>query len=361
MSENILLKIPPEIADALKGKKELEIFIRNDTDTKCRMIKKAAIERIPPEKAEQVRQALNQAGLGANAQNVIQPIMPGQVCDLMRKQDYMAMRQMLMRTEVLNKGLSKLMWVQTALSAMNLAATVAGTVIICQKLDGLSGKLDKLAQSVESIKRIQLETDIRRHCRALIQEYKVFSSDAEKGRPISEEKLLDVIKKYHSYLVSAFELRKQFPLEVMMEIINGLLPAFANLIMLYDQNFYHREKCVHVLHQDWISFFDCLSSEPFLSEIQADLFLNQQMHNADVNRSLDIQTLAAQGWKANIQMTLEELQACDSREEYRQMQELTDQCVTLYAQQLQTALEAVLGQKEAERIVSAAREQTMPC
>ena len=362
MSEDILLKIAPEIAAALKGKKELEVFIRDKASGRCRMLEKVMFERISPEQAAQVRRVLNQAGLGANSQNAIQQIMPGQVRDLIRKQDYMGLQQVLIQmTDAWNQIPSKIMWVGTALSALNLAATITSTAIICQKLDKLSTKLDKLTQSVESIKRIQLESGILKPCRALIQEYKVFSSDAEKGKPVSEEKLLDAIKKCHMCLVSAFELRTEFSLEAMLEIINGLLPAFANMIMLYDQNFYHQEKSVHVLHQDWISFFDGLSNDQFLSEIQAELFLNQQMHNIDVNRALEIQTLAAQGWKVNIQMTLEELKACDSKEEYQQMQGLTNQYVMLYAQQLQTELEAVLGQEEAERIMSAAKGQAMPC
>ena len=250
-------------------------------------------------------------------------------------------------------------WIGVAMNAANLVATIVSTVIICQKLDQLEAKIDKIGKKIDQAKALHFEWQVRKPCGKLIQEYKVFSHDIEHGRSIDKTRLLDTIKDSYSCIESVLKIRGDYPLDDVLYVVYSLLPAFANMIIIYYRQFYRPEDGLYALHDDWMKLFDALSSKEIQEETRDSFFLNREhhLHNAEVNEIVDLQYLTAQGLKAKITETVEDLKACESREVYQQAFILASQYAMQYADRFREEYAHRVGEEEASRIVDEAKMQ----
>lgn len=310
---NVLLRIPRRILEQ-KGKLDfLEVFVRGKNDPKCVEILKAAIADVSPD------QAAGAFGFPLGASQ----------------------------------------WMGIALSAINLAATVGGTVILYKKMDQLSERIDKLAQTAQDIKDAQLEFNLLSPGRDVLNDYKEFLSDSEKGKPLHQEKLADSIKRCCKCLENTLNLRSKYPMDITLQLIHMLLPVLSGLMVLYDQHYYNAEDGEHALHADWLSLFDRVCSNAFLEELCDDLLLEKHVHNDQMNEALALHILTAQRCKAEVCMTLEELRTCGSRETYERMEQIAQQYTAMQAAMLQDELTDQLGEEATTQLLHSAMHPSL--
>ena len=309
---NVMLRIPRRILKQKEKLDFLEIFVRGKNDPKCVEILKAAIANATPDQTS--------GALGLSFGD-------GQ-------------------------------WIGIALSAINLAATVGGTVILYKKVDQLSVRVDKLAQTAQDIKEAQLEFNLLSPGRDVLNDYKEFLSDSEKGKPLHQDKLADSIKKCCKCLESTINLRSKYPMDISLQLIHMLLPVLSGLMVLYDQHYYNAEGGEHALHADWLSLFDRVCSNAFLEELCDDLLLEKHVHNDQMNEALALHVLTAQRCKAEVCMTLEELRICGSRETFEQMEQIVQQYTAVQAAMIRDELTAQLGEEAAAQLLHAAVQPT---
>lgn len=72
-----------------------------------------------------------------------------------------------------------------------------------------------------------------------------------------------------------------------------------------------------------------------------------------------MQILAAQGLKAQVESTFEDIKTCGSKEEYDRMFTLASQYAMLKADMLQQELAKDLGEEAARRMVDYAKQKVM--
>lgn len=296
---DVAFKVPAEIAKYIAEHKDIaEIVIRRD-DKKFKEFFKAIASHVQSEDAQKVRHALAKAAKALKDKNIadinIDELLKINLPKDIHKQlleirklkipnpDAIA-RLATQAAAVFSKSAAVGAWVGTALSAVTLVATIANTVIVCQKLDAIKGHLDELDKKIdkgfEDLKRIAFETDIRKPSSALLLEYQQISGDIEKGIPVSEKSVVRTIKDCYSCIESALRLIPQLGLEEMLGIINSLLPVYAYLMILYYTHFFNPAYGEHSLHQSWMKLFDEVSSPSLIDQLQDMLILEKHMHNA---------------------------------------------------------------------------------
>ncbi len=244
----------------------------------------------------------------------------------------------------------------TALSAANLVATVAGMIIICDKLNGIERKLDRIQKEIADLKEIDFELQIYKPCRKLVDDYKMLTPDLTKGKFIPEEKLITLIRECKDYIISIYNLqaRKILPMDVALNLIFDLLPIFANCLMVYYQRFYDPSQEKHPLHDSCMHVFDLLSASDFIDQVQDYMFVDKHQSNRQVNEYLDCQRMIVYSYRTQIDQLLEDLKTCGSKEGYEDVMQWSRQFAMQQAKVVEDQLTEKYGATKAQEIMAEA-------
>ena len=245
----------------------------------------------------------------------------------------------------------------TALSAANLVATVAGMVIICNKLNNIDHKLDEIQQEIADIKEINYEMQIAKPCRKLADDYKLLTAALSAGKPVSETALINLIRECKDYIISIYNLRNHLPMDAVLSLIFMLLPILANCMMVYYQQFYDPKQEKHPLHDSCMSVFDLLLAPGFTDQIQDYMFIEKNQTNRQVNEFLDCCRLLVYSYRKQIEQLLEDLKSCGSKEGYNDAKQWIRQYVAQQARVVQADLESKVGAEKARELVSQAMQE----
>ena len=340
MANIVLENVPEELAKRILNKSYAEVAFRKGNE-QFDMFKKIAV-RLAGEKDQL-----------ANANKVRQ---------IMRAKNPLQIQQLLPNIEQIfapMKSLKIFSALNTALSAANLVATVAGIIIICEKIDKIDRKLDELKDGIVDLKDINFELQISNPCRALVNDYKIIGDKINKGKPVSEDDLVELINGCHGYIISLYNLRDKFSLDAVLSLIFTLLPIFANSIMIYYQLYYDEKQEKHTLHDGWMNVFELLSAENFMNQIQDHMFVDLHQTNQHVNEYLDCYRLILQSYQQKINQLLEDLKTCEGVEGYNEAMLWSKQYAAQQARVVQAEMASRYGEAQAQQYCKAAMEAAL--
>ena len=254
-------------------------------------------------------------------------------------------------TEMYAQSAAIAAWAGAALSAAGLAATVISTVVICKKLDQISKQIEKIDAKIDQVLKNDFDHMIYMPSKKLISDNKVLAGNAARGKQLDEDALVEKITDAYNLLDYTIDNIVRFGVDEILTVIFSLLPAYTNLIVLYYENFFNADYPLHQSHEDWMFIFDRLLGEDFQQLVCDNLILAKHAHNNELNELLDLQKVTIQGLRGKIETTLEDLKACGTIEDYRQVCILATQYATEEARELQSALAKEVGVDEAKNIV----------
>ena len=243
-----------------------------------------------------------------------------------------------------------------ALAAVNVAATVISTIIICNKLNRMGDQLNEIRKGLEDIKDLQLRTTVLQADTKLTEEYKLNSRRIEKGEKIPKDEMLDFIRECNRNIGTLYTSRNEANLDTILGEIFILLPMMYSYIMLYYQTYYTPEEGANVLHEDWVRTLDNLASDEFMNEIQDYMFLEKGLSNRDVNEYLFTQRRIVAEYRNRITQLLSDLNDFGSTEGYQDAMQWSRQYAAQQAKALQTELEAEYGEEKAKEVMAQVME-----
>ena len=236
----------------------------------------------------------------------------------------------------------------TALAAANLVATVAGMVVICNKLNSMDHKLDAIQKEIAAVQNFNNEMQINNPCSKMIDDYKMLEAALKRGKPVPEAKIEELINNCKVYINSIYNLQDSLSMDSALSMMFTLLPIMANCIMIYYRQFYDPDQGAHPLHDGWMKVFDNLSAPEFMDRIQDYLFIEKNMTNRQVNEYLDCQRLLIYSYRTRIEELLADLKACGNKEAYDDVMIWCKQYVAQQAKTVQAELESKIGAERAK-------------
>ena len=248
---------------------------------------------------------------------------------------------------------------RVAMQVVNVVTSIAGTVIMCQKLNKVDQKLDDIRKEISDIKDINFETQIALPCRELLGDYKMLGDNLRKGKPVEEAEFVKLIRGLQNYMVSIYNLGTKLPMDASLDVLLTLLPVYTNSISLYYQHCYDPAQKKHVLHDDWMSVFDLLSSDVFMQEIQDHMFIEKQMNNADTNEYLKTHRAVVQCYKEKIEQLLADIETCGGVEGYDEAMRWSRQYAAQQAKAIQDELKEEYGAEKAQAVMNQAMQEAL--
>lgn len=136
--------------------------------------------------------------------------------------------------ESIFKNLKSVSYLQVGLSAANLAATVAGIVIIENHLNSIETKVDVLQKEVEKLNNISFNKELENFGKIKWKFNRI--CDAIKNNEIVDNNKLDALLMEMKLFIDQLTknmVEDNYDLEQCLEILHGILPAFVSILDRY--------------------------------------------------------------------------------------------------------------------------------
>ncbi len=221
------------------------------------------------------------------------------------------------------------------LTALNLAVTVTGFMVIGNKLNDMEKDMRKLDQ----LKDIELDK-IHSTFHHLAMRFNSLSAKRrdrdEVDRDTLEEYLRDTNAFIRDRLMRAVQ-KGTFDKETteqLLAMIWTLLPSYTLILCDFERSYYFEKHRIHDNHKTYMNLYEELQSEAFTARVHDHMFLEQKMHAEDALIAVTLQKILVneQLIAVHDQMTL--AQETGTEEEYMILDDIISESVRDYAQEL---------------------------
>lgn len=214
------------------------------------------------------------------------------------------------------KALKGLSYLNVGLSLANIAVDIAGFVIINKKLNELDGKVQALSDKMSDIEIVR---NVREY-RDLIYTYNSFMEDISLKKEIDLKKFDEFVKDLTGYLnqiLDYFE-KQILDIEVLLTILNALLPAYTLAVCEYIDRYYFANNKVPANFDLYTNLFDRLGSKEFIDLLEDYFFFDKKLNTIDTMDAISAEVLLGINGRVQIEdqvAILEELKTRDKIEE----------------------------------------------
>lgn len=278
----IVLEVLDKYADQIDVKNVLEICLRNEKKRfrdfyKAKVIKNSSIEKAIQESVgkllslnEKANQAINGVNKRLDAFDKNIDNISNHIEELSAKAD-----------KILGSQSKELGWANLIINSLDLCATVAGFMIISQKMDMMAKELGEISKGVKDLVTHQELLD-QKEVKALINEYANIQNKEKVGAEVSVDDYYNLVNQM-SLTIST--LRECFikdigNREVYLEAISILLPVYTLSICKLDKAHYIAYGTTHINRNSYAAVLDSFVEKDFFIGVQECTFFDKKHNNS---------------------------------------------------------------------------------
>lgn len=216
-----------------------------------------------------------------------------------------------------------------AMQAIGIAASIAGIIIISEKINKLSGEVAEMKSRLDQIKDISIETDILQVSEKLTLEFNQIVDKLRNGEPISTEFLENYLISFKPFMTTLINLLRNRDVDAgqLLNIIFTLLPAYTSVLSIYLKSYYFSNHSKPANYEKFMEVFKDTQSDAFNVAVQDYYFLNKKYPFRDVISILDAQHSFLIDGSLEIEDQMALLDAFDDEETYRLFEKQLEQAV----------------------------------
>ena len=242
-----------------------------------------------------------------------------------------------------SKAIKNLSYIGVGLSLTNIAVDMAGFTIVINKLNDLNSRLQGLSDQIGSIANIQKNDKIA-ECQRLIMR---FNSLADKIKDEEDVSLDDIealivdMKAYLSEMIHNLS-DKAIKTELVLEIINILLPAYTILYKALLDKFYLEKGKLPANTEIFNQLYDELENSQIREQLKEYFydryFIEEKMRSEDVFDIINAQILIELNGRAQIDDEITLIKLLKTREGLRKYKERLEELVQTLAKENTSAI-----------------------
>lgn len=356
-----LLSVNPELAEKIMRSGKAEIVSRFadakfDAFTKCPVsVYNPASEGSVQDLITSARQALanNAKAMGGFQQTL--NTAKNELANATNQVTHLSLatRKALSNFPALNKRLgsiSSLSFANMGIGLLNLGVEITGLVYIGKRLNDMRGKIDQVARSVSSVKSILTNEKITEYEKLSMQYASLMRKIRKKDASITWkdlEALLIGFKPFMSEMIRNLY-QNNIDMDILLEIIYNLLPAYTGLLCLYIRAYYFEEKELPENTDVFMSLFSDLLNDSLRKKICEHLFLNKQVSVEELYKISQTQDLLALNSRMQIEDQIEILIMAETEDNYQSLSRAIDDSVAARIDSVMSGIADEIGLSENE-------------
>ncbi len=228
----------------------------------------------------------------------------------------------------MTQSVQMLSYLNVGLSMANIAVDIAGFAIIAAKLNDLSkevqaidAKLDKVVDANKHEKIAEFQK--------LIMSFNSMSDSIRDNSNVNMSKLEDLISEMRAFISEMLRDLQDgvFEEEVLLNIINTLMPAYTILFCEHLDRYYFEKQAVPSNYPIWICLYEELASSNFKQRLEDYYFFEEGMHHIDAVDAVNAQILLGLNGRVQVEDQLEILKTFKTREAVEEFDKQLDEVV----------------------------------
>lgn len=237
-----------------------------------------------------------------------------------------------------SKAIKNLSYIGVGLSLTNIAVDMAGFTIVINKLNDLNSRLQDLSDQIGSIANIQKNDKIA-ECQRLIMRFNSLADKIKYEEDVSLddiEALIVDMKAYLSEMIHNLS-DKALKTELVLEIINILLPAYTILYKALLDKFYLEKGKLPANTEIFNQLYDELENSQIREQLKEYFydryFIEEKMRSEDVFDIINAQILIELNGRAQIDDEITLIKLLKTREGLRKYKERLEELVQTLAKE----------------------------
>lgn len=218
----------------------------------------------------------------------------------------------------------------SVMGVMNLCATTAGFIIVCDKLDQISSQIQNIMDTMKDIN--QGETMYKFDL--VIEEHKALLDGKDGGKPFTEDKYLELIKNENALLKLLYKIFCNETSSNRLEILQSIL-ALSCMMAVAIEDFdtlyrykYTDKKSLYNGHDGWMATFDLLLSKEFKEKLQDFFFIDEDKSQYETDLLVEGLTDRIDEAKQSIKNNIELLKILETKQKYIDAMKLINESVS---------------------------------
>lgn len=343
MYVDYMLKVPAEAIERLKDEKTVEIVLR-DMKKRYKPFIKAAVQEakgIDPKKAQEVLKPIAAKAVKKKdlegALHVVRNIdkhinvvggmvknVSNQLADLSLDFD-----------DVFKKmgSIEELNYLNVALNGLNLAATIAGFVVVYNMLNELDNKLQSIDAKLDKLVDNEMDK-INQRYHDLVMRFNSMYTKIKDHDAVNRDELEGYLRDTNTFikdrLISSI-VKETFDEDVMLTMINTLLPSYTLILIEFQKDYYYGKHRAHDNNPVFMSLFEDLQSKNFTRSVYDYLFLKHGMHADEALAAVALEKIFINGQLIDIYDQNILFRDVADREKFEELNQIINEGVKEYA------------------------------
>ncbi|MBQ6488419.1 MAG: hypothetical protein IJI75_04250 [Solobacterium sp.] len=231
------------------------------------------------------------------------------------------------------KLVNKLQFLNVALNGLNLAATVAGIIIIENKLNQIDQRIKELDAKIVQLKDIEFDK-VQSEFHSLVMRFNSLATKIKDHDTLSRDEMDAYLRNSNTFikdrLVNSIK-NRTFEVDTMLSMINALITAYKVILIEFKKDYYFDKHGTHGNERTYMSLFYDLQSSEFINSIHDYLFLEKGLHANEATIAITIQKILVNEQLIEIydQMTL--MKDLNTKEKYAKLENIVNESLRQYA------------------------------
>ncbi len=248
-----------------------------------------------------------------------------------------------------SKAIQAVSFLGTTASILNLGVDIAGFMVVNEKMDRLTEAVRASMKNPQKLYDMAVSEKLR-DWEKLMSDFIYMKGKIRLQDTISFDamyELLSRIKTFSSEMIRDL-MSGAMEEEQVLLIVNQLLSPYLILFREFDRRYYFEKNERPENYEMFLRFFDELVNPELYYRLRDHYFLEERMHDSDVQDILDAQTLIAIDGRTLITDEMAMMEACKKEEVYNELQEQLKKAAE------QEIVNEILSEEDGEGVAGAA-------
>ena len=220
------------------------------------------------------------------------------------------------------KGIQAVSFLGTTASILNLGVDLAGFMAVNEKMDRLTEVVRANMKTSQKLYDMAVSEKLR-DWEKLMSDFVYMRDKIRLHDNISFDAMYDLLSRIKTFSAEMIRdlLSSALNEELVLLIVNQMLPAYVILFREFDRRYYFEKEVRPANYGLFLEFFDEMVNPELHYRLRDYFFLEKRMHDSDVQEILDAQILIAINGRTLIADEMAMMEACKIEKVYNELQE----------------------------------------
>ena len=228
---------------------------------------------------------------------------------------------------------SKLSFLNAALSTVNLGVTVAGFIMIKNDLQNLektlNKKLDVIVKNTEDLKNLS-KNELKEQVMQIIMTFNTMTRKLTTGQTVSLDEQDEFVNRMNGFCRKILDNIRDNTLntEVLLELIFPVLPAYSSILQNYIYDCYMETKMLPPNYEIYMSLYDLFFDKTFEKSLYDCFFLEKNLSSLETANAINVIDGIVLKYATEIMDRVELIKVLKTKQAFKKFEENLDQVIS---------------------------------